>query len=145
MKKHRPTTPSQRQLLSLSYRELLTGEKEPWKRLTRGRKRGVGRNNVGRITVRHKGGGHKRSDRLVEFRLDKKNIPARVETIEYDPGRSAFIARVCYKDGERRYILAPLGLKKGNTLVVGENVAPETGNRLPLKNIPAGTFVHNVE
>src|SRR3989338_3589926 len=119
MKKHRPTTPSQRQLLSLSYRELLTGEKEPWKRLTRGRKRGVGRNNVGRITVRHKGGGHKRSDRLVDFTYDKKNIPARVETIEYDPGRSAFIARVCYKDGERRYILAPLGLKKGNTLVVG--------------------------
>src|SRR3989344_3627556 len=145
MKKHRPTTPSQRQLLSLSYRELLTGEKEPWKRLTRGRKRGVGRNNVGRITVRHKGGGHKRSDRLVDFTYDKKNISARIETVEYDPGRSAFISRVCYADGARRYVLLPLGMKKGDSFIVAERAPVETGNRMPLKNIPTGSFVYNVE
>ncbi|MBI3019783.1 MAG: 50S ribosomal protein L2 [Parcubacteria group bacterium] len=145
MKKHRPTTPSQRQLLSISYRDFLSGEKSPSKQLTRGRKRSVGRNNAGRITVRHKGGGHKRLDRLVDFDYNKKNVPARVETIEYDPGRSAFIARVCYADGERRYVLAPLGLKKGDTFVVSENAPLERGNRTVLKNIPVGTFVYNVE
>ncbi|MBI1998782.1 MAG: 50S ribosomal protein L2 [Parcubacteria group bacterium] len=145
MKKHRPTTPSQRQLLSISYRDFLSGEKGPSKKLTRGRKRSVGRNNAGRITVRHKGGGHKRLDRLVDFDYRKKNVPARVETIEYDPGRSAFIALVCYADGERRYVLAPLGLKKGDTFVVSENAPLELGNRTVLKNIPTGTFIYNVE
>ncbi|OGZ15817.1 MAG: 50S ribosomal protein L2, partial [Candidatus Lloydbacteria bacterium RIFCSPLOWO2_02_FULL_51_11] len=145
MKTYRPRTPSQRQLLSISYRDVLTGEKKPSKQLTRGGKRAVGRNNVGRITVRHKGGGHKRVFRLVDFRYDKKDIPARVETIEYDPGRSAFISRVVYADGERRYVLTPTGVAKGATFIVSLEAPILPGNRTPLSKIPTGTFVYNVE
>ena len=106
----------------------------------------MGRNNHGRITVRHKGGGHKRNQRLVDFMyVDKLNIPARVETVEYDPNRSGFISLVLYKDGERRYILAPKGLAVGTEIVTSETASLTLGNRLPLRKIPVGTFVYNVE
>jgi large subunit ribosomal protein L2 len=129
----------------LNYRELLTTQ-TPHKPLLVGVKRHVGRNNHGRLTVRHKGGGHKRTQRIVDFKYsDKMNIPATVETIEYDPNRSGFLSLVCYRDGERRYILTPKGIKVGQTILTGENAAVEVGNRLPLKKIPVGTFVYNVE
>lgn len=129
---------------TVSYRGVLTVS-EPKKSLTKGGKRGVGRNNQGRITTRHKGSGHKRSFRDVDFLYNKIEIPARVETIEYDPNRSGFIALVCYADGERRYVLAPKGVKTGDTFVVSEKAPVARGNRLPLKKIPVGTFVYNVE
>lgn len=118
---------------------------KPFKSLTKGMKRAVGRNNQGRITTRHKGGGHKRKYRLVDFKMVKKDIPARVESIEYDPNRTAFIARIVYKDGERKYILAPEGLKVGDEIIVSENAPFNVGNRTVLKRIPIGSFVHNVE
>jgi len=126
------------------YRGILTAGK-PHKSLTKGFRRGSGRNNHGRITVRHKGGGHKRRFRDIDFLFDKRDIPARVETIEYDPNRSGFISLVCYKDGERRYVTAPHGTKVGDEFIVGENVPVTRGNRLPLKKIPVGTFVYNIE
>ena len=144
MKKLKPTTPGQRGRIGVLYRGILTTSK-PHKKLTFGKKRAVGRNSAGRITTRHKGGGHKRLMRIVDFRYDKKDIPARVETIEYDPNRSAFIALVCYNDGERRYVLAPQSLGKGDTFIVSEKAPLEIGNRTILKNIPSGTFVYNVE
>ena len=128
----------------MTYRCLLTAS-EPHKALVKGGKRSVGRNNAGRITTRHKGGGHKRLFRDVDFSYDKKDIVARVETIEYDPNRSGFIALVCYRDGERRYVLAPKSMKVGDEFIVSENADAKTGNRLPLRKIPAGTFVYNVE
>jgi large subunit ribosomal protein L2 len=145
MKTYRPTTPSQRQRISLDYRELLTTQ-TPHKPLLVGVKRHVGRNNLGRLTVRHKGGGHKRVQRIVDFLYtDKQDIPARVETVEYDPNRSGFLSLVVYRDGERRYILAPKGLKVGSTILTSETAPVEVGNRLPLKKIPVGTFIYNVE
>jgi large subunit ribosomal protein L2 len=108
------------------------------------RKRG-GRNNKGRITVRHRGGGHRRLYRIIDFRRDKHNIPARVESIEYDPNRSARIALLVYADGEKRYIIAPLGLRVGDTVVSGQQVDIRVGNTLPIKAIPVGSLVHNVE
>ncbi|NTV44635.1 MAG: 50S ribosomal protein L2 [Candidatus Yonathbacteria bacterium] len=144
MKHYRPTTPSRRGMSTVTYRGVLTTD-TPHKKLTTGGKRSVGRNNAGRITVRHKGGGHKRSFRDVDFTYDKKDIIARVETIEYDPNRSGFIALVCYRDGERRYVLAPKGMKVGDEFIVSDNTEAKTGNRLPLRKIPAGTFVYNVE
>ena len=144
MKKHKPTSPSQRQTLTLDYRKLLTGD-TPEKKLTKGTKRSVGRNNQGRITTRHKGGGNKRLYRLVDFIYDKKDIPAKLTTIEYDPNRSAFVGVAIYADGEKRYVIVPKSLKAGATFKVGENVPVIPGNRLPLKNIPVGTFVFNLE
>jgi large subunit ribosomal protein L2 len=144
MKTYKPRTPSQRQKISINYRKVLTGDK-PFKALVFGGKQKVGRNNFGRITVKHKGGGHKRSFRIVDFVYDKMDIPAKIETIEYDPMRSGFISLVCYRDGERRYILTPKSLKKGDTFIVSENAPLEAGNRLPLVKIPVGTFVYNVE
>lgn len=117
---------------------------EPLKKLTKGSKRSAGRNNRGRITTRHRGGGHKRAYRLVDFGQSKKDIPAKIEAIEYDPNRTAFIARVLYKDGERRYVLAPSGMKLGDEIISGESVPIETGNRTVLQRIPTGTSVHNV-
>lgn len=105
----------------------------------------AGRNSFGRITVRHKGGGHKRRFRMVDFTYDKVGIPARVETVEYDPHRTGFISLVVYRDGERRYVLAPKGLKVGSTILTSEDAALEVGNRLPLVKVPVGTFVFNVE
>jgi large subunit ribosomal protein L2 len=117
----------------------------PHKPLTTHKKRASGRNNNGRITMRRRGGGHKRHIRIVDFRRNKLDVPARVETIEYDPNRSARIALVCYLDGERAYILHPLGVKVGDLLVSGEKVDVQPGNAMPLANMPLGTQVHNVE
>lgn len=144
MRKAKPTSPGRRALILVSYKDFLTAT-EPQKNLTFGRKRYVGRNNAGRITVRHKGGGHKRLYRAVDFLYNKKDIPARIETIEYDPNRSGFIALALYKDGERRYVLAPKSLKVGDEFVVSPEAPIKIGNRLILKNVPVGTFVFNVE
>jgi len=144
MKKQKPTTPSQRATTFVSYRDFLTTGK-PHKKLTKGGKRFAGRGSSGRISVRHQGGGHKRKFRMIDFMYDKKDIPAKIETIEYDPNRSGFISLVLYRDGERRYILAPLSLKKGDEIVISEKAPIKPGNRTMLKNIPVGTAVHNVE
>jgi large subunit ribosomal protein L2 len=108
-------------------------------------KKSAGRNNQGKITIRHRGGGHKLSVRIVDFLREKMNIPARVQTLEYDPGRTAFISLLAYKDGEKRFILAPDGIKVGETLITSERADIKPGNRMMLKNIPVGTNVHNVE
>lgn len=127
-----------------TYRGVLTSTR-PLKSLTKGGKRAVGRNSQGRITTRHKGGGVKRVFRTIDFRFDKKDIPAKVEHIEYDPNRSAYIARICFRDGERRYIVAPRDVSVGSEILVSENAPIVPGNRLPLAKIPLGTFVHNIE
>lgn len=128
----------------IRYRDFLTTDK-PLKSLTKGQRSQGGRNSYGRITTRHQGGGHKQNVRNVDFLFDKKNIPGRVEHIEYDPFRSGFIARIVYKDGERRYILAPKSLAVGAQVITSEDAPLTPGNRRPLKNIPVGTFVYNVE
>ena len=144
MKKFKPQTPSLRHTKIVTYRGVLTAKK-PLKSLTTGFSRGVGRNAYGRITTRHKGGGHKRSYREIDFRMEKLNIPAKIETIEYDPNRSGFIGVVCYNDGERRYMLLPQGLKVGDQVIASEDAVVKPGNRLPLRKIPVGTFVYNIE
>lgn len=118
---------------------------KPEKRLTAGLKSHAGRNSQGRITVRHQGGGHKKQYRLVDFKQNKFEIPGKVVSIEYDPNRTSFIALVNYKDGDKRYILAPQNLKVGDTVLTSESAPFETGNRLPLSKIPLGTFIHNIE
>ncbi len=118
---------------------------KPMKRATKGIKRSAGRNNQGRITMRHQGGGVKRLYRAVDFRQAKLNIPAKIETLEYDPYRSAFIMKVLYRDGDRRYHLAPEGVKVGETVMTAVDAAPKPGNRLTLKNIPVGYGVYNIE
>lgn len=143
MKKYSPRSPGLRTRVSLPYRELLSGDK-PSKKLTKGGVSKGGRNARGRITVRHQGGGHKRKYRMIDFVFDKKNIPAKVETIEYDPYRTGFIALVCYMDGERRYILAPKSVQVGATIMTGEDAPLAPGNRLPVRKIPVGTFVFNL-
>jgi large subunit ribosomal protein L2 len=120
-------------------------KKDPLKALTFGRKRDVGRNAAGRITVRHKGGGHKRLYRDVSFSFEKRDIPATVQSVEYDPNRSGFIGLVAYRDGERRYVLLPKGVKVGQTITFGLTAPIEPGNAAPLKKIPVGTFVYNIE
>ena len=139
----KPTTPGRRQMTVLAFDEIT--KKEPEKSLLVRLRRHAGRNFQGRITVRHRGGGHKRFYRLVDFRRDKDGIPARVAAIEYDPNRSAHIALLHYADGEKRYILAPLGLKVGDRVESGPSADIKPGNTLPLANIPVGTVVHNVE
>jgi len=128
----------------LPFKEYLTVG-EPYKPLTHGMKRDMGRNAFGRITVRHKGGGHKKLYREIDFMYDKKDITATVKTIEYDPFRTGYIGLVNYKDGTKRYVLLPKTMKVGNSFTVSEKAAIEVGNRLPLKNIPVGTFIFNVE
>jgi len=144
VKKYKPTTPSRRHMTGISYRNVLV-KKKPEKSLTFGRKRAVGRNNQGRITMRHKGGGHKKLFRMVDFKYNKKDIPAKIKSIEYDPLRSGFIALAIYKDGEKRYVLAPARLKSGDDFIVSEKAELKTGNRLPLFKIPVGSQVYNVE
>ncbi len=144
MKNYKPTTPSQRSHIGLEYRNVLTAQK-PHKALTTGFQRPMGRNSDGRITTRHKGGGNKRRYREIDFVFGKKGIPARIESIEYDPNRSAFIALVLYDDGERRYVLAGKSTKVGQKFIVSESAPLEAGNRTVLKRIPVGTFVHSVE
>ncbi|MBA3550830.1 50S ribosomal protein L2 [Patescibacteria group bacterium] len=144
MKTYRPTTKSRRHMSTISYGNYLTAS-EPTKSLTKGFKRDVGRNSQGRVTTRHKGGGHKRLFRDIDFSYDKKDIPARIATVEYDPNRTGFIALVIYADGEKRYVLIPKALKVGDIFIVSEKADVKPGNRLPLKNLPVGTFVYNIE
>lgn len=127
----------------VDYRRALSGNR-PEKRLVSGGKKASGRNAAGRITVRHKGGGHKQCFRAVDFRFDKKDIPARIASIEYDPHRSAFIGLAIYADGEKRYVVLPKGVPVGNSFVVSERAPISVGNRLPLSKIPVGTFVYNI-
>ncbi len=129
----------------VTYRGVLTPGVKPHKALTSYKKRQGGRNNSGRITTRHQGGGHKRLLRDIDFKYNKHNIPARIETIEYDPYRTAFIALTVFADGERRYVLASKDMKVGDTFLVGENAPIKSGNRLPLGKIPSGTFIYNIE
>ena len=143
MKTYRPYTKSRRNMSTVSYRASLTAG-EPHKSLTSGFKRSYGRAG-GFITTRHKGGGHKRLWRAVDFSYTKLDIPARITSIEYDPNRTGFIALVHYADGEKRYILAPKSLKVGDIFLVSEKAEIKPGNRLPIKNIPVGTFVYNIE
>lgn len=128
----------------INYRKILTA-KEPEKSLIFGKKRAVGRNADGRITVRHKGGGHKRLLRIVDFEYRKKDIPAKVLAIEYDPTRTGFLALIVYRDGEKKYILAPQGLRVGDEILTSENAEIKTGNRLPLHKISVGTQIYNIE
>lgn len=144
MKKYRPTTPSKRHQSTVTYRGVLT-KSSPEKSLTKGFKRAVGRNNQGRITTRHKGGGHKRLYRIIDFMYNKHDIPAKITSIEYDPNRNAFISLVSYADGEKRYVIIPKSMKVGDTFIVSEKAPLTVGNRLPLKAIPVGTFVYNIE
>jgi len=131
-------------MTGIEYKKTLSSSK-PKKSLLKPIKKRAGRNKQGRITVRHKGGGHKRKYRIIDFKREKMNIPARVESIEYDPNRSAFIALIKYQDGEERYVLAPNKLKVGDEIVTKEKAALKQGNRMMLKNIPVGTFIYNVE
>lgn len=143
IKVYKPTSPGRRGMTGQSFDELTEVEPEP--SLVKTLKKHAGRNARGKVTVRHRGGGHKRKYRVIDFRRDKVGIPARVESIEYDPNRSARIARVVYADGERRYIIAPLELKVGDTVMSGPQAELRPGNAMPLANIPLGTMVHNVE
>lgn len=139
----KPTTPSRRQMLGYDFSDL--SKVPPMKSLTGGFRRAVGRNNQGRVTSRHRGAGVKRLYRQVDFKQEKMNIPAKVFSIEYDPNRTVRIARLHYADGEKRYILAPEGMKAGATLETTDKTALEPGNRMKLKNIPQGTIIHNLE
>jgi large subunit ribosomal protein L2 len=143
IKKYRPITPTLRYKTGYTFEEIT--EKKPEKSLTRPLPKRAGRNHHGHITCRHRGGGHKRHYRIVDFKRKKHDIPAKVATIEYDPNRSARIALLYYVDGEKRYILSPLGLKVGDTIVSGEKAEIRVGNALPLDRIPLGTIIHNIE
>lgn len=140
---YRPYTPGTRERSISDFSEITRSE--PEKSLTTSRHRPKGRNNRGVITCRHRGGGHKRLYRIIDFKRDKRNIPAKVASIEYDPNRNARIALLYYQDGEKRYILHPAGLSIGSTVIAGPDAPIEVGNALPLANIPLGTVVHNVE
>lgn len=143
LKKYRPITPGTRFRVGPSFEEITTST--PEKSLMVSIKKSGGRNNTGKMTMRYIGGGHKQQYRLIDFKRDKHNISAEVKTIEYDPNRTARIALLVYADGEKRYILAPQGLKVGTKVLSGSGIAPEVGNSLPLSDIPLGTVVHNVE
>jgi large subunit ribosomal protein L2 len=143
IKTYNPTTPSNRFRTTLDTKELSTDR--PLKSLTRAKLRISGRNNKGHLTIRHRGGGHKRLYRIIDFRRDKREIIATVASLEYDPNRSAHIALLAYADGEKRYILAPEGLAVGSTVVASDSADILIGNALPLKNIPLGTMIHNIE
>lgn len=143
VRKLKPVTPGQRHRVVNTFEEITTNK--PEKSLLQCLKSTGGRNNVGKMTVRYRGGGHKRQYRIIDFKRDKENMPAIVKTIEYDPNRSAFIALVVYADGEKRYIIAPHGLKVGQTVVSGKGISPEVGNCLYLSEIPLGSIIHNIE
>jgi large subunit ribosomal protein L2 len=146
MKKYKPTSAGRRDGSVIEYKKKLTSTKSrPYKALTKGKRSTGGRNAFGRTTALNRGNGNKKAFRAVDFRYDKKNIPARVETIEYDPNRSGFIALVVYADGERRYVLVPQGVAQNDEIITSETAKPKAGNRLPLSAIPVGTFVYNVE
>ncbi|HNX14323.1 MAG TPA: 50S ribosomal protein L2 [Oscillospiraceae bacterium] len=143
IKSYRPTTPSRRGMTVTDYSQLT--KTAPEKSLTKTIKKNSGRNNTGRITVRHRGGGYRVKYRIIDFKRDRYNMPATVKTVEYDPNRSAFIALVEYEDGVVNYIIAPQDLKVGDVILSGETADIKPGNALPLASIPVGTFVHNVE
>ncbi|RAU21236.1 50S ribosomal protein L2 [Paramagnetospirillum kuznetsovii] len=143
LKTYNPTTPGQRQLVQVDRSELWKGK--PEKSLTEGLRSKGGRNNTGRITMRWRGGGHKRRYRIIDFKRTKFDMAATVERLEYDPNRTAFIALIAYADGEKAYIIAPQRLAVGDQVIAGEKVDIKPGNAMPLKNIPVGTVVHNVE
>ncbi|MBI5420337.1 MAG: 50S ribosomal protein L2 [Deltaproteobacteria bacterium] len=143
IRKLKPTSPGVRGMTVLTNEELT--DKKPEKGLVEKKRSGVGRNNLGRITVWQRGGGHKRQYRLIDFKRDKRDVPARVAAIEYDPNRSARIALLNYADGEKRYILCPVGLSVGDTVIAGTDADIKPGNALPIRNIPVGTLVHNIE
>ncbi|MGQ9593505.1 MAG: 50S ribosomal protein L2 [Anaerolineae bacterium] len=143
IKVYKPTSPGRRGMTVSTFEEVT--RTEPEKSLVVPLQKHAGRNAQGRITVRHRGGGHKRRYRIIDFKRDKFGIPGRVESIEYDPNRSARIALIVYPDGEKRYILAPLGLKVGDTVVSGSEADIRVGNALPIRNIPVGTMIHNIE
>ncbi|EKF49686.1 50S ribosomal protein L2 [Thermosipho africanus H17ap60334] len=143
LRRFKPTSPARRQMIIPDFSEIT--KKEPEKSLIAPLKKTGGRNSYGRVTVRFRGGGHKRRYRIIDFKRDKVGIPARVVSIEYDPNRTARIALLVYADGEKRYILAPQGLNVGDTVLNGPDAEIKPGNALPLENIPVGTIVHNVE
>jgi len=143
IKKYKPTSPGIRFQTGLTFEEITTSE--PLKALVQGTHKTGGRNNNGRITVRHRGGGHKRLFRVIDFKRDKSDVPGKVANVEYDPNRSARLALINYADGDKRYILWPQGVKVGDSVISGDRVDIKPGNCLPLKNIPLGTMVHNVE
>ena len=143
LKTYKPTSPGRRFQTGSTFEEITKAK--PEKSLVKSLKRTGGRNNLGRMTSRHIGGGHKRKFRVIDFRRDKLDIPAKVAAIEYDPNRSSRIALLHYVDGEKRYILAPLGLEVGDTVISGEKEDIKTGNTIPLRNIPLGSLIHNLE
>ena len=143
IKYYKPTTPSRRNMSVPTFEELT--KTKPEKSLLVSLSKKSGRNNYGRITVRHRGGGNRVKYRIIDFKRNKTDMPAKVLSIEYDPNRTAYISLVQYEDGEKRYILAPLGIKAGDTIVSGESADIRPGNCLPLKDIPVGTFIHNIE
>ncbi len=140
---YKPTSPARRFMSVLTYEEITTNK--PEKSLIEYKKKNSGRNKQGKITVRHQGGGNKVKYRIIDFKRNKLDIPAKVSTIEYDPNRSAFIALLTYADGEKRYILAPNGLKVGDKVISGPTADIKPGNALPIENIPVGTLIHNIE
>lgn len=144
VKHFKPTSPGRRHMSVVDRSSVITRD-EPEKSLTVALKRKSGRNNSGRITVRHRGGGHKRRYRIIDFRRDKDGVPAKVASIEYDPNRSAYIALLHYVDGEKRYILAPVGLQVGQQVMSGPEADIKPGNALTLRNMPTGTVIHNIE
>ncbi len=143
VKKYKPVTPGQRGMTGYTFEEIT--KTRPERSLLRPKRRRGGRNVYGRVTVRHRGGGHKRRLRVVDFKRDKRGIPARVAAIEYDPNRTARLALLHYADGEKRYIIAPVGLQVGDTVMAGPNADIAPGNALPIANIPLGTMIHNIE
>ena len=143
IKHYKPTTPGRRGMTTMDYSEL--SKVAPERSLLEPLKKNAGRNSYGRITVRHRGGGNRRKYRVIDFKRERFGVNATVMTLEYDPNRSAFIALVQYEDGEKRYIIAPIGLKVGDVIVSGPDADIKPGNALPLANIPVGTFVHNIE
>ncbi len=143
VRKYKPTSNGRRNMSVLTFDEITTDT--PEKSLLAPKNSKGGRNNTGKITVRHQGGGVKQKYRIIDFKRNKDNVPATVKTIEYDPNRSANIALLFYKDGEKRYILAPKGLETGMTIVSGDNVDIKVGNALPINNIPVGSLIHNIE
>lgn len=143
VRKLKPVTPGQRFKVISAFDQIT--ESNPEKSLLKPIKKSGGRNNTGKMTMRYLGGGHKRKYRVIDFKRDKDGIPATVKTVEYDPNRSARIALVLYKDGEKRYILAPNGISIGQEIISGEEVTPDLGNSLPLAKIPLGTVIHNIE
>ena len=143
LRSYKPTSPGRRQMTRSTFEEITTSE--PYKPLLEAQTRGSGRNNAGRLTVRHRGGGEKTHYRRIDFKRDKVGVPARIATVEYDPNRSARIGLLHYRDGEKRYMLMPNGLKVGDVVVAGPQAEARVGNALPIANIPLGTTIHNIE